>query len=73
MSQEIMDIDAAAEFLRIKKRTIYKLAKEGEIPAIKIGGQWRFSRQQLIDLFQNENSEAANEEPNPNEQGRSIR
>lgn len=62
MSQEIMDIDAAAEFLRIKKRTIYKLAKEGEIPAIKIGGQWRFSRQQLIDLFQEENPDGEKRE-----------
>ncbi len=61
MSQEIMDIDAASDFLNIKKRTIYKLAKDGEIPAIKIGGQWRFSKQQLIELFQQQSEQAKHE------------
>lgn len=52
MNDEILDIEAASEFLGIKKRTVYKLAKDGEIPAIKIGGQWRFYKKQLLDLFQ---------------------
>lgn len=51
MDQEILDIDEAAEFLGIKKRTMYKLAKAGEIPAVKIGGQWRFYREQLLEMF----------------------
>ncbi len=51
MDKEILDIRAAANFLGIKKRTMYKLVNEGEIPAKKIGGQWRFSKTQLISLF----------------------
>ncbi len=55
MDKEILDIRAAANFLGIKKRTMYKLVNEGEIPAKKIGGQWRFSKTQLISLFDRAN------------------
>ncbi len=51
MQKEILDIDDAARFLGIKKRTMYRLVNTGEIPAKKIGGQWRLSRTQLIELF----------------------
>ncbi|MCF7802889.1 MAG: helix-turn-helix domain-containing protein [Candidatus Marinimicrobia bacterium] len=60
MDNEILDIEAAAEFLGIKKRTMYKLVKDGEIPAAKIGGQWRFYREQLLELFKAPKSEADN-------------
>jgi excisionase family DNA binding protein len=33
-----------AEFLRIHPTTVYKLAKKGELPAFKVGGDWRFNR-----------------------------
>ena len=51
----IFSIEEAEEYLGIKKRTLYKLAKTGNIPAIKIGGQWRFSKYRLDALFQNDN------------------
>ena len=44
MADEIMDIRSAAKFLQIKERTLYRLVGEGEIPGIKVGGQWRFSK-----------------------------
>lgn len=58
MEKEILDIGTAAKFLGIKKRTLYKLVNEGQIPARKIGGQWRFSKSQLVSLFE----ETANEQ-----------
>jgi excisionase family DNA binding protein len=33
-----------ASFLRIHPTTVYKLAKKGELPAFKVGGDWRFNR-----------------------------
>lgn len=50
----IFSMEEAEEYLGIKKRTLYKLAKTGNIPAIKIGGQWRFSKYRLDALFQND-------------------
>lgn len=52
--KEIFSIEEAEEYLGIKKRTLYKLAKTGNIPAIKIGGQWRFSKFRLDALFEND-------------------
>ena len=48
---EIMNLEEASRYLRIKRRTLYALAARGEVPAAKIGGQWRFRRSHLEDLF----------------------
>ena len=52
MAKEILDVGAAAEYLHITRATLYKLAKEKKIPGLKIGGQWRFSKDRLDELFQ---------------------
>jgi excisionase family DNA binding protein len=31
----------------VNERTIYRLIKANKIPGVKIGGQWRFSEQNL--------------------------
>ena len=41
---EILTISEVAELLKIAEKTAYGLAQRGEIPAFKVGGQWRFSR-----------------------------
>ena len=51
MADEIMDIRNAAKFLHIKERTLYRLVGDGEVPGIKVGGQWRFSKKCLEELF----------------------
>ena len=51
MTPDIMDISEAATYLNIKKGTLYRLAKNGKVPAAKIGGQWRFKRDRLDELF----------------------
>ncbi|MCX8043679.1 MAG: helix-turn-helix domain-containing protein [Desulfobacterota bacterium] len=51
MADEIMDIRTAAQYLQIKERTLYRLVGEGEIPGIKVGGQWRFSKKCLEEMF----------------------
>jgi len=45
--KEIMTPREAAEYLSIHVRTIYRLAKNGEIPGRKIGGSWRFKKSAL--------------------------
>ena len=44
---ELMTIEEVAEYLRVKKRTIYEWVKNGKIPAIKAVGQWRFKKDQI--------------------------
>lgn len=44
---DILDAHDAAELLRVCEKTVLKLARDGEIPAVRIGRQWRFSRSAL--------------------------
>lgn len=48
---EILTLNEASEYLRIKGRTMYSLASRGVVPGIKVGGQWRFKRDMLDALF----------------------
>ncbi len=43
-----MDIKELAEYLKMNKMTVYKLARQGKIPAFKVASEWRF-RKDLID------------------------
>ena len=45
--KEILTPREAAEYLSIHVRTIYRLAKNGEIPGRKVGGSWRFKKDAL--------------------------
>lgn len=44
---EIFTLDEVAAYLKAGKRTVYRLAQKGEIPAFKLGGTWRFRRSEL--------------------------
>lgn len=44
---EILTLDEVAAYLKAGKRTVYRLAQEGKIPAFKLGGTWRFRRADL--------------------------
>lgn len=39
---EILTIDEVATYLKAGKRTVYRLAANGKLPAFKLGGTWRF-------------------------------
>jgi len=51
--EELLTPKEAAKFLKIHKVTLYRLVKEGKIPAIKIGKQLRFSKEKLLRLHFN--------------------
>lgn len=42
--KEIMTAKEVAEYLNIHPLTVHKLAREGKIPAFKIGTDWRFHK-----------------------------
>ena len=47
--QEILNIDGAAAFLGVSVKTFSKVLREGDVPGRKVGREWKFSRQALID------------------------
>ncbi|MCF8567717.1 helix-turn-helix domain-containing protein [Alicyclobacillus tolerans] len=46
---EILTFKEAAEFLKIGEKTLLKLLQEQALPARKLGREWRFSKQALVD------------------------
>src|SRR3546814_3082761 len=47
VESEILTLEEVAAYLKAGKRTVYRLAQKGEIPAFKLGGTWRFRRSEL--------------------------
>jgi len=44
---EVMTSVEAASYLKMHVKTVCRLAKEGKIPARKVGSEWRFMRSVL--------------------------
>jgi excisionase family DNA binding protein len=40
----VLTIEELADYLKISKSTLYKLAQNGVLPGIKVGRHWRFHR-----------------------------
>jgi excisionase family DNA binding protein len=47
---EVMTLPEMANYLRIPKSSLYKLAQVGKIPCQKVGRHWRF-RRKAIDVW----------------------
>ena len=47
METDIMTIKEVAEYLKVKEKTAYKLVAEGKIPGFKVGGSWRFRKEEI--------------------------
>ena len=46
-ADEILTLDEVGAYLKAGKKTVYRLAQQGQIPAFKLGGTWRFRRAEL--------------------------
>ena len=49
---ELMTLQEVADYLRVTKKTIYRLLKQGRIPATKVGNQWRFEKTSIDEWLQ---------------------
>jgi excisionase family DNA binding protein len=45
----VMTVTEVAEYLRIPRSSVYKLAQRGKIPCQKVGRHWRFRREAIDD------------------------
>ena len=44
---DFLSLKEAAEYLNVKYKTVYRLVRDGRLPAVKIGGVYRIRRQDL--------------------------
>lgn len=47
--KDILTIEEAAQYLSLGKRSVYKLAKSGQLPAKMVLNKWRFEKEALRD------------------------
>ena len=46
---DVLTIEQLAELLQVDEKTVRSLAAKGELPGRKVGRQWRFSREAVLD------------------------
>lgn len=57
LSEDLLEgAGAAAEFLGIKRRTVYRMTEAGELPVIRKGGKMFFRKSELDKAFRTEPS-----------------
>lgn len=44
---ELMDVEEVAKYLKVTTKTVYRLIKKDDIPVMRAGHLWRFSRDQI--------------------------
>lgn len=47
MKDEILTLKEVADYLKLAEKTAYRLAAEGKLPGFKVGGSWRFKREDI--------------------------
>ncbi|WP_068545913.1 methylation-associated defense system helix-turn-helix domain-containing protein MAD1 [Thalassotalea crassostreae] len=47
MTDQIQTLQEVAEYLKLTEKTAYRLVAEGKLPGFKVGGAWRFKREDL--------------------------
>ncbi len=59
---DILTLPEVAGLLKVAEKTVYGLAQKGDLPAFKVGGQWRF-RRTAIDSWIEVKTQAAGVRP----------
>jgi len=55
MQENLLTTAQVAEYLKVDKFTVYRLVTQKNIPAFKVGNQWRFNKS-MIDAWLLKNS-----------------
>ena len=55
MQENLLTTAQVADYLKVDKFTVYRLVTQKNIPAFKVGNQWRFNRE-MIDAWLLKNS-----------------
>ena len=59
---DVLTIPDVASLLKVTEKTVYSLVRKGDLPAFKVGGQWRF-RRTAIDSWIEVKTNAASVQP----------
>jgi len=60
MSTTAMTVQDVAEYLNVDPKTVYRLVNRGDLPGFKVGGSWRFKKEDLDAWIAKQKETAAN-------------
>ncbi|MBU1878645.1 MAG: PocR ligand-binding domain-containing protein [Chloroflexi bacterium] len=49
---DLLTVHDLQDLLRVDRMTVYRMIKDGRLPAFKVGGQWRFSQPEITGWLQ---------------------
>ena len=47
VATRVLTVSELADYLRVHPSTIFRLLKRKELPAFKVGGDWRFTMEEI--------------------------
>lgn len=47
MTDDILTLKEVAKYLKLAEKTAYRLAADGKLPGFKVGGSWRFKKEDI--------------------------
>ena len=47
IENSVLKVSDLAKYLHVHRSTIYRLLRDGKVPAFKIGSDWRFNTKQI--------------------------
>ena len=47
MTDEILTLKEVAQYLKLAEKTAYRLASGGKLPGFRVGGSWRFKKEDI--------------------------
>ena len=57
MTSDILTVEEVAEYLKLAKKTVYKMAVEKKIPAFRVGKFWRFRKTEIDEWIKSNREE----------------
>jgi excisionase family DNA binding protein len=61
MAEQLLTLEQVAKYLNVDKFTVYRLLADKDLPAFKVGNQWRFKRKMIENwLIKNSNANRKN-------------
>jgi excisionase family DNA binding protein len=51
LDDAVLTAEEAADLLKVSEKTVLKMAREGQLPARKVGRAWRFCRTDLLSFL----------------------
>jgi excisionase family DNA binding protein len=47
MPEQLLTLEQVAKYLNVDRFTVYRLLAQKQLPAFKVGSQWRFKRKMI--------------------------